>query len=219
MIPIDFPEGETTMNLPLNSGQKVECKLYGAPADQVKGVAVICHPHSLMGGSMDNKVVHTLWRAFKELGLNVLRFNFRGVGASEGSYDEGKGEADDLAEILDGLAEKFPSQPLYLAGFSFGAFVAASYAARQQRQPLKRVFLIAPPVHHFAMEALHDLRAPVSIIVGERDELVPVDEVVLWAHSLHDYPLSRVHVLPEASHFFHGCLPALKEKILLEMAL
>lgn len=216
---IDFPEGETTLHLPLKSGQKVECKLCGAPSDQVKGVAVICHPHSLMGGSMDNKVVHTLWRAFKELGLNVLRFNFRGVGASEGSYDEGKGEADDLAEILDGLAEKFPSQPLYLAGFSFGAFVAASYAARQQRQPLKRVFLIAPPVHHFAMENIHDLRAPVSIVIGEHDELVPVDEVVNWAHSLSDHPVSRVYVLPEASHFFHGCLPALKEKILLEMAL
>ncbi len=218
MIAVDYPEGESTLHLPLKSGRKIECKLYGAPLDQIKGVAVLCHPHSLMGGSMDNKVVHTLWRAFKERGLNVVRFNFRGVGASEGAYDHGQGEADDLAEILDWLLEKFPQQPLYLAGFSFGAFVAASYAARPQRVPLTRVFLIAPPVHHFAMGNIPVLHVALSIVIGESDELVPVDEVLLWANKLRAEPAPRIHILPKASHFFHGCLPALKEKILLEMA-
>lgn len=217
MIVAEYPLGESSALLSLGDGRKIECKLYGAPLDQLNGVVVLCHPHSLLGGTMDNKVVHTLWRTFKTIGMNVLRFNFRGVGASEGQYDHGQGEADDLAEILDWIALKFPCQPIYLAGFSFGAYVAAAYVASDRHVPLKRVFLVAPPVHHFAMERIEHLNVPVSILMGECDELVPLSEVLRWAEKLAERAPLRMHVLPEATHFFHGQLSALKEKILLDI--
>lgn len=218
VIVAEYPLGESSVLLSLGDGRKIECKLYGAPLDQAKGVAVMCHPHSLFGGTMDNKVVHTLWRTFKSIGMNVLRFNFRGVGASEGQYDHGQGETDDLAEIMDWIAVKFPRQPIYLAGFSFGAYVAAAYVTRDRHVPLKRVFLIAPPVHHFAMERIEHLNVPVSIVMGERDELVPVEQVRRWADKLAERSVVQVHMLPDATHFFHGQLLALKEKMLQDLA-
>jgi len=218
MVKEDFPLGDKRLVLSL-SGRDVECATFGSPADQVKGVAVICHPHPLFGGTMDNKVVHTLWRAFKSAGINALRFNFRGVGQSEGVHDNGKGEVDDLVEIINWLSSTFPEKPIYLAGFSFGAFVAASYAAREHHLPLAHLILVAPPVHHFNMEAIRRLDAPVSIIMGEKDELVPVVKVRDWADALSVSAPLRQHFLPEATHFFHGHLGRLKELVFEDLEL
>lgn len=218
MVSEDFPLGDKRLVLSL-SGRDVECATFGLPADEVKGVAVICHPHPLFGGTMDNKVVHTLWRAFKSAGINALRFNFRGVGQSEGVHDNGKGEVDDLMEIINWLVNAFPEKPVYLAGFSFGAFVAAAYAAREHRRPLAHLILVAPPVHHFNMEAIRRLDVPVSIIMGEKDELVPVAKVRDWVDTL-NVPVSlRQHFLPEATHFFHGHLGKLKELVFADLEL
>ncbi|MBL4606478.1 MAG: hypothetical protein JKY01_01440 [Pseudomonadales bacterium] len=114
-----FPVGDERLLLHVG-GRDVECSTFGLPADQVKGIAVICHPHPLFGGAMDNKVVHTLWRAFKSVGINALRFNFRGVGGSDGEHDNGVGETEDLAGIIAWLAAQFPGKPIYLAGFPLG---------------------------------------------------------------------------------------------------
>jgi len=218
MVTEDFPLGDKRLVLSL-SGQDVECATFGFPADEVKGVAVICHPHPLFGGTMDNKVVHTLWRAFKSAGINALRFNFRGVGQSEGVHDNGKGEIDDLEEITNWLVSAFPGKPVYLAGFSFGAFVAAAYVARENHLPLAHLILVAPPVHHFNMEAIRCLDVPVSIIMGEKDELVPVVKVRDWADALSTPGSLQLHFLPDATHFFHGHLGKLKELVFEDLEL
>jgi len=212
-----FPVGDERLLLHVG-GRDVECSTFGLPADQVKGIAVICHPHPLFGGAMDNKVVHTLWRAFKSVGINALRFNFRGVGGSDGEHDNGVGETEDLAGIIAWLAAQFPGKPIYLAGFSFGAFVAAAYASQGACPPLAHLFLLAPPVHHFNMGAIQSLNVPVSIIMGEKDELVPVMEVRQWAGALKTPSPVQLHPLPEATHFFHGHLGQLKNLLLADLA-
>ena len=213
-----IPVGDARFVLSLG-GRDVECATFGLPVEEVQGLAVICHPHPLFGGAMDNKVVHTLWRTFKSAGINALRFNFRGVGGSDGDHDNGVGETDDLAEIISWISERYPGKPLYLAGFSFGAFVAAAYAAREACHPLAHLFLIAPPVHHFNMADIRRLSTPVSIIMGEQDELVPVENVRQWEKSLSVPVATRLHYLPDATHFFHGHLNHLKELVIADLKL
>ena len=213
-----LPVGDARLMLPFG-GRKVECATFSMPTQEMRALAVICHPHPLFGGAMDNKVVHTLWRTFKSEGINVLRFNFRGVGESEGQHDGGEGETDDLAAIIGWLAKCYPDKPVYLAGFSFGAYVAAAYAARESRNPLARLFLVAPPVHHFNMEAVRRLDVPTSIIMGQKDELVPAEQVQLWTKRLSESALARLHLLPDATHFFHGQLSSLKELVVADLAL
>ncbi|QJW85477.1 alpha/beta hydrolase [Ramlibacter terrae] len=172
------------------------------------GVAVIAHPHPLHGGTMDNKVVQTLARAFVQCGWTAVRFNFRGVGTSEGGYDEGRGELQDLLAVLQGFA---PTGPLALAGFSFGAFVAAAaveqlWSARDIRQ----VVLVGTAASRFTVPALppesHDRTL---VIHGESDETVALQSVFDWAR-----PQSLpVTVVPGVEHFFHGQLPLLKNLV------
>ena len=170
------------------------------------GLALVCHPHPLHGGTMDNKVVQTLARAFVQLGWRAARFNFRGVGASEGQWDEGRGEVDDALAVVQALRE--PAQPLVLAGFSFGAYVASQVAARLQgAEAAKRVVLIGPAVQNFPV-------APVPqdslVIHGESDEVVSLSSVLDWARP-HTLPVT---VVPGTGHFFHGQLPLLKSLVL-----
>lgn len=176
------------------------------PAGVPRGLAVVCHPHPLHGGTQDNKVVQTLARAFVQLGWRAVRFNFRGVGASQGVWDEGRGEIDDACAVLQGLRE--PAQPLVLAGFSFGAYVASQVASRLvgDASP-ERVVLVGPAVQNFAV-------APVPqdslVIHGEADEIVSLSSVLDWARP----QVIPVTVVPAASHFFHGQLPLLKSLVL-----
>jgi alpha/beta superfamily hydrolase len=176
------------------------------PAGAPRGLALVCHPHPLHGGTQDNKVVQTLARAMVQLGWRAVRFNFRGVGASQGAWDEGRGEVDDALAVLQGFRE--PGQPLVLAGFSFGAYVASQVALRLTGDAApERIILVGPAVQNFAV-------APVPqdslVIHGEADEIVSLSSVLDWArpHTI------AVTVVPGAGHFFHGQLPLLKSLVL-----
>ncbi|MDB5898092.1 MAG: putative transrane protein [Ramlibacter sp.] len=178
------------------------------PQGTVRGTAVIAHPHPLFGGTMDNKVVQTLARAFVQCGWTALRFNFRGVGSSEGAYDEGRGEAQDLQHIVQSLA---PTGTLALAGFSFGAFVTAqAVQALWSEREIAAIVLVGVAASRFAVPPLpahsHD-RA--LVIHGETDDTVPLAAALDWAR-----PQSLpVTVVPGVEHFFHGQLPLLKSLV------
>lgn len=165
-----------------------------------KGLAVICHPHSLHGGSMDNKVVTTLERAFALAGWQTVCFNFRSVGRSEGVYDEGRGEQQDLGAVVTWAQGMFGDLPLALAGFSFGSFVAFKQANDLQA---KILLTIAPPVNIYDFTG-HNLQPDLvwSLIQGGQDEVVPAHKVVNWTRGLDKRP--DVYWREGASHFFHG---------------
>jgi uncharacterized protein len=174
----------------------------------LRGVAVIAHPHPLFGGTMDNKVVQTLARAFVQAGWVALRFNFRGVGASEGAHDEGRGELDDMLAVV---AAQAPEGPLALAGFSFGSFVAAAAVERLwPSRAIEKIVLVGTAAQKFQVPALpaeaHDRTL---VIHGEQDDTVPLAAAMDWAR-----PQSLpVTVVPGGGHFFHGQLPLLKSLV------
>ena len=171
-----------------------------------RGVAVVCHPHPQHGGTMDNKVVMTLARAFVALGYTSVRFNFRGVGASQGHWDEGRGEVDDALAIVQAM--RAPGQPLLLAGFSFGGFVASQAAARLAPEaPAARLVLVGPAASRFP---LAPVPADTLVVHGELDDVVPLSAVFDWARP----QALPVTVLPGAGHFFHGQLSVLKQIVL-----
>ena len=195
-----------TQKLSLQGAAGVVEALLDAPVDTpVRGTAVIAHPHPLFGGTMQNKVVQTLARAFVQCGWQAVRFNFRGVGASAGVYDEGRGEA---ADMLDVIAQVAPTGLLALAGFSFGAFVT-SHALQQlgeSRVPDK-IVLVGTAASRFAVAPVtHALHERTLVLHGELDDTVPLASVMDWAR-----PQSLpVTVIPGVEHFFHGQLPLLK---------
>jgi len=182
-------------------------KLEGAvhlPGAAPRAIAVVAHPLPTMGGTMDNKVVTTLTKAFVESGYATLRFNFRGVGESAGSYDEGNGETLDAVAAANFMRGEFPGLPLLLAGFSFGAYVQAR--AAEELQP-RQMALIAPAVGRFAMP---DVPANTLLVHGDMDEVVGLHELLEWARPQH----LPVIVLAGAGHFFHGRLAQLRQIVL-----
>ena len=187
----------------------LEAKLEDPGTTPVTRYGIVCHPHPVYGGTMDNKVVHTLARAMQELGAPTLRFNFRGTGASAGSFDEGRGEVDDLLAVARLARERWPHAELWLAGFSFGAWVALQ--AEQRLAPAKLV-TIAPPVGRFGSGTVVTPSAPWLLVQGDADDVVPPGDVLNWAHSL--TPAPRVEVMQGAGHFFHGRLHELKDIVL-----
>jgi uncharacterized protein len=171
------------------------------PEAPARGLAVICHPHPQHGGTMDNKVVVTLARAFVQCGWRAVRFNFRGIGGSAGAWDNGRGEIDDAVAVAGALRQG--SEPLALAGFSFGAYVASHAAAALQAQPL---VLVGPATQNFTVAAVPQ---GTLVIHGEADEVVPLAATLDWAR-----PQSQpVVVVPGGGHFFHGQLPLLKNLV------
>ena len=174
-------------------------------AAAAKGVAVIAHPHPLFGGTMDNKVVHTLARAFVQCGWRAVRFNFRGVGGSAGVHDEGRGEQQDLLTVIQ---QQAGSGPLALAGFSFGAFVTCQAVAQlgTQRRPDKLV-LVGTATSRFSVpEVALELHPRTLVLHGEVDDTVPLSAVLDWARP----QTLPVTVIPGVAHFFHGQLPLLR---------
>jgi alpha/beta superfamily hydrolase len=175
-----------------------------------RGVAVLCHPHPLHGGTMDNKVVQTVARALVQRGWRTVRFNFRGVGTSGGAWDEGRGEVDDALAVV--AAHRVLGEPLVLGGFSFGGYVAASAAARlapdDQAQGL---VLVGPATANFTVPPV----PPETLVIhGEADEVVPLSATLDWAR-----PQSLpVVVVPGVGHFFHGQLNVLKSLVLRHFA-
>lgn len=195
-----------TFNGPVGA---IEALLDVPAADQIAephGTAVIAHPHPLYGGTMNNKVVQTLARACVQSGWRAVRFNFRGIGASAGAYDEGRGEADDMRAVIE---QAVPAgQPLVVGGFSFGAFVAAQVLADlPHTRPLASTVLVGVAASRFAVPALLPEQRPLTLVVhGEQDDTVPLGAVMDWAR-----PQSLpVTVVPGVEHFFHGQLPLLK---------
>jgi uncharacterized protein len=172
--------------------------------DTPRALALVCHPHPQFGGTMDNKVVTTLSRAFNELGACVLRFNFRGVGASAGTWDEGRGEIEDAKTAVLHLKNTYAATlPLIFSGFSFGGYVAAALHAHHAEAKL---VLIAPAVSRFPVGTV----PPETIVVhGETDDVVPLSAVFDWARPQH----LPVTVLPGAGHFFHGQLLELRQLV------
>jgi len=174
----------------------------------IGGTAVIAHPHPLFGGTLHNKVVQTLARAFVQCGWQAVRFNFRGVGASAGTYDEGRGEMADMLALIQQVA---PEGPLALAGFSFGAYVTSHVAhALAPVRSLDKLVLVGTAASRFAVATLApELHAQTLVVHGEQDDTVPLASVMDWAR-----PQSLpVTVIPGVEHFFHGQLPLLKNLV------
>jgi alpha/beta superfamily hydrolase len=195
----------TTQSLTLHAGGGRVQAVLDQPLGLSKGLAVVAHPHPLFGGTMDNKVVQTLARACVAQGWECLRFNFRGVGDSQGVYDEGRGETEDLLQLVS----QWPAQtPLVLAGFSFGAFVACQ--AVQSLWPsarVQKILLVGAAVTHFSAPPLPpEAHECAWVVHGERDDTVALSAVMDWARP-QQLP---VMVLPGTGHFFHGQLPLLK---------
>ena len=182
------------------------------PASAPTAWAVVCHPHPLHGGTMDNKVVTTLARALQECAIATVRFNFRGVGASAGAYDEGRGETDDAAAVAAWAERCRPGLPLLAAGFSFGAYVALLLA---QRRPLGRLIMIAPPVRRFDFSGISPPACPSLIVQGDADEVVDANEVRQWAGA--SLPPPRLIMLAGVGHFFHGHLHELRDTVVREI--
>lgn len=172
------------------------------------GVAVLAHPHPLHGGTMTNKVVQTLARACVLAGWTAVRFNFRGVGRSGGTYDEGRGELDDLLAVVAAQASQ---GPLCLAGFSFGAFVTSHAAARlHAERDVQHLVLVGTAASRFEVASVAaELHARTLVIHGEQDDTVPLASVLDWARP----QVLPVLVVPGGGHFFHGQLPLLRDLV------
>jgi alpha/beta superfamily hydrolase len=169
---------------------------------------IVCHPHPLYGGTMHNKVVTTLTKTFQNLGLNTVRFNFRGVDRSGGRFDNGFGELDDLLAVIDWVQQERSSKEIWLAGFSFGAFIAAKAATQIS---VGKLVTVAPPVQNFPMNALPPITCPWVLVQGDMDDVVPPKEVIEWAEARDPRPV--ILRFPEAGHFFHGQLGELRARL------
>jgi alpha/beta superfamily hydrolase len=179
----------------------------------VGAFAVVCHPHPLYGGTMDNKVVYTVARALEQLGAPAIRFNFRGVGASGGSYDEGRGETADALAVIAYGRQRWPNAALWLAGFSFGGAVAVHAAAEGGPQ---RLIAVAPGITTVTVTDAAPPACPWLIVQGDADEVVPPQVVHAWVDTLS--PAPELQVLHGAGHFFHGRLNELRDVVLAFMA-
>lgn len=204
---ITFP-GEHNLSLPGLEGQ-LEAIL-SIPSDyNASYVAILGHPHSLQGGSMSNKVVTTLARVMRELGIASLRFNFRGVGQSMGAFDNGIGESEDMIALATTWLNERPNTQFIFAGFSFGSYVAYRTAAKM---PHVALITIAPPVHHFNYLEFNPHPAPWLVVQGNDDEVVPASVVMAFSQNNHP-PLDLIQ-FENTGHFFHGQLIELKAQVL-----
>lgn len=186
---------------------KMEC-LLDLPEGAPTGIALVAHPHPLYGGTMENKVAQTLARTFVSLGYAAARFNFRGVGESEGVHDDGRGEVDDMALMMAHMQEQYPGLPVALSGFSFGTFVQAQLQQRliAEGRPAERLVLVGTAAGKWAMP---EVPQDTILIHGELDDTITLQQVFDWARPL-DIP---VIVIPGADHFFHRKLGHIKNLI------
>lgn len=196
---IQGPAGE--IEILFNSPSKV------IPANQP--YAIICHPHPLYGGSMTNKVVYILATTFNQLGVGAVRFNFRGVGRSTGQFDQGEGETEDLYAVAEWVTNQLKPTQLWLAGFSFGSYVALKGYEQLQAS---RLLLVAPPIEHFNLAHWQLSQIPTVIIQGGKDEIVSPLAVSQWIAIQRYRP--QLCWLDEADHFFHGQLHQLRQTII-----
>ena len=188
---------------------KIEARVIPPVAgSRYPAVAVVCHPHPLHGGNLDNKVTATLAKTMSALGVPVLRFNFRGVGASGGQFAAGVGETEDLLAVIRQAHDLYPERALWLAGFSFGAYVALRAS---HHTAVDRLITVAPPVNLYDVADLAPPECPWLLIQGTDDEVVPYKEVLKWATRL--YPAPHSVYLDGVGHYFHGKLNLLQTVI------
>jgi hypothetical protein len=202
-VRIAGPAGE------LDSLVEIPAESQAADGSARSRFGVVCHPHPLYGGTLDNKVVYTLARAFLEMGVPAIRFNFRGVGASTGSYDDGRGETADALAVIAYGRQRWPGAALWLAGFSFGGAVAVCAAAQAAPEVLVTV---APGITRVAMEGVASPACPWLIVQGDADDVIEPAAVLEWAKR--QSTAAAVRLLPGAGHFFHGRLHELRATVL-----
>lgn len=215
-IPVSLPTQSTTFTLPGEAGA-IEVAVTVPKNKNTNKVIIICHPHPLYGGTMENKVVTTLVRTFVELDFYCLRFNFRGVGQSAGEHDKGIGEANDLAVIIEWLFSQRPDAHCFLAGFSFGAYVAYRVAGQEDYAAhIQQLLLVAPPVQYPEFATLPIPPVPSMVLQGEADEVVQPEDVFAWVNA--KLPKAQLIRFSDTSHFFHGKLVDLKKVLIQEFA-
>ncbi len=201
----EFPCASAALLIPGPTGALEILTACPPPEIAVTATAVLCHPHPLHGGSMQNKVVHTLARAFGDLGMATLRFNFRGVGGSRGVFDHGNGETDDLLAAIQWVRARRPQDQIWLAGFSFGSYVALRASVRSD---VRQLVLVAPPVNLYDFNALPLPPCPLLVIQGGADEVVPAEQVQRWVGGLG--AAAQFVPMDGVSHFFHQRLNDLR---------
>lgn len=194
-IPGPVGDLEAIIEQPLESNRKL--------------IGIVCHPHPLHEGTMNNKVVTTLVKVFQQLDIVPLRFNFRGVGRSEGGYGHVQGELDDLRAVIVWVKKQYPDYKIVLAGFSFGSYIATKVAT--EINPVALV-TIAPPVHHNDFANLPPIHFPWVVVQGTTDEIVPPAEVFKWLETLSIKP--DIISMPGVGHFFHGQLITLRDELI-----
>ncbi|MFC4763644.1 alpha/beta hydrolase [Dyella koreensis] len=206
--PSAFPEQEASFALSGPAGKLEAMTDVAERAEARRGVAVICHPNPVQGGTMHNKVVTMVERSLRESGLDTVRFNFRGTGESAGSYDNGIGESDDLAAVVAWVRKVRPGDAVWLAGFSFGSYVTLRNAVALKADVL---ISIAPPAGRWSFEAIAIPTCPWLVVMGEEDEVVDPQTVFDWIDSLAQPP--KLVRMPETGHFFHRRLMDLRGAI------
>ena len=189
-------------------GGQLECLLEFPASAEPRAAAVICHPHPVHGGTMQNKVTHTLSRAFVAQEFAALRFNFRGVGESEGTFDDGVGEKEDVLSAIRFMRERYPDLTLWLAGFSFGA---AMTILASREIDVAGLVSIAPAAFRLKDDVAVSPRFPWLIVHGENDELADIDDTIEWVNGMSPGP--ELCVFPDTTHFFHGKLIKLREVV------
>lgn len=169
-------------------------------------VVIISHPHPLYGGTLTNKVVHILAKGVGDLGLASVRYNFRGVGDSEGQFDDGRGETEDLLAVAAWVRAQHPGSPIWLAGFSFGAYITIN---AYQQANAERLILVAPPTTLYDISGVTGLSVPCAILQGGQDEVIDPLAVTRWVEGLDPRP--DYHWIESAGHFFHGQLNVVRD--------
>jgi alpha/beta superfamily hydrolase len=203
--PESFPNEQTEFFLSGPAG-RIECICDVPECDVARpATAVLCHPHPQHGGTLRNKVVTIMERSLRESGLATVRFNFRGVGESEGEFDDGEGELQDLRAVIDWAQRTRPDTDLWLGGFSFGSWIALKAA---QDLPVRMLISIAPPVERYGFADLLPPNCPWLVVQGDEDEVVSPDAVIRWAEALDTPP--QLVVMEGSGHFFHRRLMDLR---------
>jgi alpha/beta superfamily hydrolase len=205
-----YPAGNLFINV---EHGRLEAILKEPPAQeqQVRGAALVLHPHPLGGGTMHNKVVFRAASALNDAGLVTLRINFRGVGASTGTHDEGQGEIDDARASLDYLTERYPSAPVTLAGFSFGSRVGMPLGIQDER--ILNLISIGTPVDKYDFSFMKECRKPILFVHGDRDEFGHVEHLRSFVQTLPTQAHARLEIISNADHFFSGRLDEMKRII------
>jgi alpha/beta superfamily hydrolase len=202
-----YPKGN--LFIPASHG-KLEAILK-EPKGEAKGVALVCHPHPLGGGTMHNKVVYRAAQGFLDAGLITLRFNFRGVGASTGQHDDGNGEKQDVLDALDYLTENYPNKQINFAGFSFGSYVGTQTTMNDER--VVRMISIGTPVDKYDFSFLKNVRKPILFVHGDNDEFGSVENLNEMVSMVSENTDTKLVVFQNCGHFFDEHLNQLKDAI------